>query len=63
MKFEAGREYADVSLEINYNDIGMHRLKQWGEIFAFFAENMLQLQNNFLDFSDILKEEILALNR
>lgn len=112
MKFEAGREYADVILEINHKNearrlevyelvekykllledgfpegltwdfafvrdngqdvcriyerkkgVDMHKQKQWNEIFAFFAENMLQLQNNFLDFSDILKEEILALNR
>ena len=112
MKFEAGRDFADVILEINHKnearrlevyelvekykllledgfpegliwdfafvrdngqgvcriyarkyDVDMHRQKQWKEIFAFFAKNMLRLQNNFLDIRDILKEEILALNR
>ncbi|GET23551.1 DUF4268 domain-containing protein [Prolixibacter denitrificans] len=112
LKFEVGREFADVILEISHKNearrlevyellekyrllledgfpegliwdfaferdngqevcriyerktgFDMHRQKQWNEIFAFFAENMLRLQNNFLDFRDVLKEEILALNR
>jgi len=112
MKFEAGREFADVILEISHRNeqrrlevyelvekykplledgfpkgliwdfafvrdngqevcriyerktgVDMHRQKQWNEIFDFFAENMLCLQNNFLDIRDVLQEEILALNR
>jgi hypothetical protein len=112
LKFQVGREYADVILEINHKNeerrlnvyeliekyrplledgfpdgliwdfayerdngqevcriyerkqgVDLHRQKQWNEIFAFFSENMLRLQTNFLDFRDILKEEILRLNR
>lgn len=39
-------------------NVDLHSQNQWPEIFNFFIENMLQLEENFLALSDILKEEL-----
>ncbi len=41
------------------NGADLHRQNQWPDIFNFFIENMLQLEENFLAVKDILKEELL----
>lgn len=58
---ENGEEVCRIYLE--QEGLDMHRQKQWDDIYAFFAKNMHQLQQNFLDIRDLLKEEILAANR
>ncbi|QGY47377.1 DUF4268 domain-containing protein [Maribellus comscasis] len=39
-------------------NVDLHRQNQWPDIFNFFIENMLLLEENFLAVSDILKEEL-----
>jgi hypothetical protein len=39
-------------------NVDIHRQIQWPAIFNFFIQNMIQLENNFLNIRDILKEEI-----
>ncbi len=39
-------------------NVDLHRQKQWPGIFNFFIENMVQLENNYLQISDILKDEL-----
>lgn len=112
LKFDVGRDYAMVALEINHRSEGrrlrvyelaeryrllleegfpsgltwnfcylnenkqevcriytdligvdLHTNSDWPAIFAFFADNMYQLQENFLEIQDALKEEIKLLNR
>lgn len=52
---DSGEEICRIYTELEGVDI--HRQKQWPDIFNFFIENMLQLENNFLDIRDALKEE------
>jgi len=39
-------------------NIDLHRQNQWPDIFNFFIENMMQLEENFLAVRDILREEL-----
>lgn len=39
-------------------NVDFHRQNQWPEIFDFFIENMTKLETNFLEISDILREEL-----
>jgi hypothetical protein len=39
-------------------DADIHRQNQWPEIFNFFIENMILLEENFMQVRDILKEEL-----
>ena len=39
-------------------NVDLHRQNQWPDIFNFFIEKMLLLENNFLSVRDILKEEL-----
>lgn len=39
-------------------NVDLHRQEQWIEIYKFFIANMLQLETNFLEVSDILREEL-----
>ena len=43
-------------------NVDLHRQNQWPDIYNFFIENMLQLEENFLAVSDILKEELKSSN-
>jgi prolyl-tRNA synthetase len=39
-------------------NVDIHRQNQWPDIYNFFIENMLLLEENFLAVRDILKEEL-----
>ena len=41
---------------VELNDVKYHNRDNWPTIFKFMAENMYQLQSNFLDIHDLLKE-------
>ncbi len=51
---ESGEEVCRVYLSKEGLDI--HRQNQWPDIYNFFIENMLILENNFLGIRDILKD-------
>jgi len=39
-------------------NVDLHRRNQWPDIYNFFVENMLKLEENFLQIRDILEAEI-----
>jgi len=39
-------------------NVDLHRQNQWPEIFNFFIENMLKLEENFLAVREVLQEEL-----
>ncbi len=39
-------------------NVDFHRQNQWPEIYAFFSENMIRLEDNFLMLKEVLKEEL-----
>lgn len=39
-------------------DVDIHRQNLWPDIYNFFIENMLRLEENFLQLRDVLKEEL-----
>ncbi len=39
-------------------EVDIHRQNQWPDIYNFFIENMLKLEENFLMLRDVLKEEM-----
>ena len=39
-------------------NVDLHRQNQWPEIFNFFIDNMLILEENFINVSEILNEEL-----
>lgn len=39
-------------------DVDIHRQNQWPDIYNYFIENMLRLEENFLLLRDVLKEEL-----
>ncbi len=51
---ESGAEVCRIYVSMEGLDI--HRQNQWPDIYNFFIENMLVLENNFLGIRDILKE-------
>jgi hypothetical protein len=55
---DSGQEVCRIYRELADADI--HRQNQWPEIFNFFIENMILLEENFLQVRDILKEELEA---
>ena len=55
---DSGQEVCRIYTELAGADI--HRQNQWPEIFNFFIENMIRLEENFLQIRDILKEELEA---
>lgn len=38
--------------------VNLYRQNQWPDIFNFFAENMIRMEENFMQIRDILKEEL-----
>ncbi len=38
--------------------VDLHRQNQWPDIFNFFIDNMLKLEENFLMISDVLRQEL-----
>jgi hypothetical protein len=55
---DGGQEVCRIYTELTDADI--HRQNQWPEIFNFFIENMIRLEENFMQVRDILKEELEA---
>ncbi len=53
---DSGQEICRIFAQLDKVDL--HRQNQWPDIFNFFIENMLLLEENFLSVSDILKEEL-----
>lgn len=45
------------SIYTELQDVDIHRQNQWPDIYNFFIDNMLQLEENFLLIRDLLKEE------
>jgi len=41
-----------------FPDVDIHRQNQWPDIFNFFIENMMQLEENFLLVRDVLEAEL-----
>lgn len=40
------------------NNVDLHRQHQWPDIYNFYIENMLKLENNFMSVRDLLQEEL-----
>ena len=55
---DSGQEVCRIFTQLDNADF--HRREHWPDIFNFFIENMLRLEENFSVFSDILKEELQA---
>lgn len=53
---ESGQEVCRIYSSLEKVDL--HRQNQWPDIYNFFIDNMLQMEENFLLISDILKEEL-----
>lgn len=53
---DSGQEVCRIFTELE--SVDLHRQKQWPEIFNFFIENMVKLEDNFLQIRDVLKEEL-----
>jgi len=43
--------------------VDLYQISDWPVIYQFLAENMLQLQDNFVEIQDVLKEEVNILHR
>jgi len=53
---ELGEEVCRIYVMQDGFDI--HRQNQWPDIYNFFIENMLKLEQNFLEIRDLLQEEL-----
>jgi hypothetical protein len=42
--------------------VDFHRQNQWPDIFNFFIENMIPLENNLMEIKDLVKDEIARLD-
>jgi hypothetical protein len=42
------------------NGVDLHRQNQWPEIYNFYIDNMLKLEENFMSLRDLLQEELKA---
>ena len=43
--------------------VDLHQITDWDAIYEFFAENMYQLQENFLEIQEVLKDEVNRLHQ
>jgi len=48
---------------IEKRGVDLHQINDWDIIYQFLAENMLKLQDNFLEIQEVLKEEVNILQR
>ena len=48
---------------VEKHGVDINKYSDWQTIYTFLAENMLQLQDNFLEIQDALKEDVNLLNR
>lgn len=53
---DSGQQVCRIST--NLNGVDLHRKNQWPDIYNFFIENMILLENNFLAVRDILQDEL-----
>jgi len=53
---DSGKEVCRIYTALANVDI--HRQNQWPEIYSFFIQNMLQLEDNFMQIRDVLREEL-----
>lgn len=53
---DSGQEVARIYNVLPH--VNMFRQNQWPDIFNFFIENMTQMEENFLQIRDILKDEL-----
>lgn len=53
---DSGQEVCRIFTRLEHVDI--HRREDWPAIFNFFIENMLRLEQNFAEISDIVKNEL-----
>jgi len=53
---DGGQEVCRIFTELE--NVDLHRQKCWPDIFNFFIENMVTLEENFLQIRDMLKEEL-----
>ncbi|MEN8115890.1 MAG: DUF4268 domain-containing protein [Bacteroidota bacterium] len=53
---DSGQEICRIYTSLE--NVDLHRQNQWPDIFNFYIENMLKLENNFLSIRDILEEEL-----
>lgn len=54
-EYENGKQVCRIFTKLEGVDI--HKQQQWPEIYNFFIENMIQLENNFLSIKDVIIEE------
>ena len=45
------------------DNVDLHRKKQWPDIYNFFIENMIKIEENFLSIKDVISEELKNLNQ
>jgi hypothetical protein len=48
---------------IEMRGVNLYKIDDWDIIIPFLAKNMLQLQDNFLEIQEVLKEEVNILHR
>jgi hypothetical protein len=53
---DSGQEVAQIYTILP--NVNLFRQNLWPDIFNFFIENMVRLEENFLQIRDILKEEL-----
>ena len=53
---ESGQEVCRIYRSMS--NVDFHRRNQWPDIFNFFIENMLMLENNLMELKDILESEL-----
>ncbi len=53
---DSGKEICRIYVQLP--NVDLHRQNQWPDIFNFYIENMLKLENNFLEIRDLLHEEL-----
>ena len=53
---DSGQEVCRIYTTLDHVDI--HRRNNWPDIYNFFIENMLKLEDNFLSVKDVLEEEL-----
>lgn len=53
---DSGQEVCRIYSELE--GVDLHRQNLWPDIYNFFIENMLHLERNFLEISDVLREEL-----
>ena len=55
-RFDSGQEVCRIYT--THEDVDIHRQNQWLDIYNFFIENMIQLEENFLLVRDVLEAEL-----